>query len=367
MQNQKLKLQGSQVGATTTKDNFRLQESNRVVNMDLTRTKGMKKSAKVDNHQQLEDSTTKKRKVKCLTFTKATDHLPSSANTFQSRMCQRLVSHLLVMEASRGLDANNMSRGFGGEKAVDLRLQDTIFIQHTFGGSLRSKRYDKMMDLTLEIFGWVKSLEDALTQFTSSEDLDGDNMYRCARCATYVHAQKELHIKEAPNILTVVLKRFQGNWFRVDDTEVQPVELSHVMSEGAYILFYMRSYPRCGKSSQHQATCNGLSKGQPHDLVGREASGDSSKGVLIREIRSRVSSLSNYMEFSDAMSSDWSVFTSSDDSSFTNGEHKGLGRPRGRGVLIHLPVDVPSGFAIEEDRLMQRVPGQQCPFKCKLW
>lgn len=38
-----------------------------------------------------------------------------------------------------------------------------------------------MMDLTLEIFGWVESLEDALTQFTSSEDLDGDNMYRCAR------------------------------------------------------------------------------------------------------------------------------------------------------------------------------------------
>lgn len=38
------------------------------------------------------------------------------------------------------------------------------------------------MDLTLEIFGWVESLEDALTQFTSPEDLDGENMYRCGRC-----------------------------------------------------------------------------------------------------------------------------------------------------------------------------------------
>lgn len=37
------------------------------------------------------------------------------------------------------------------------------------------------MDLTLEIFGWVESLEDALTQFTSAEDLDGENMYRCGR------------------------------------------------------------------------------------------------------------------------------------------------------------------------------------------
>ena len=37
------------------------------------------------------------------------------------------------------------------------------------------------MDLTLEIFGWVESLEDALTQFTTPEDLDGENMYRCGR------------------------------------------------------------------------------------------------------------------------------------------------------------------------------------------
>ncbi|PIN10681.1 Ubiquitin-specific protease [Handroanthus impetiginosus] len=202
--------------------------------------------------------------------------------------------------------------GFGGENKVDPRLQDTTFIQHTFGGRLRSKvkclrcnheseRYENMMDLTLEIFGWVESLEDALTQFTSTEDLDGENMYRCARCGAYVRARKQLDIEEAPNILTIVLKRFQegnygkinkcitfpemldmvpfmtgtddipplymlyavvvhldtsnasfsghylsyvkdlqGNWFRVDDTEVRPVELSQVMSEGAYILFYMR-------------------------------------------------------------------------------------------------------------------------------
>lgn len=37
------------------------------------------------------------------------------------------------------------------------------------------------MDLTLEIFGWVESLEDALAQFTTPEDLDGENMYKCGR------------------------------------------------------------------------------------------------------------------------------------------------------------------------------------------
>lgn len=41
------------------------------------------------------------------------------------------------------------------------------------------------MDLTLEIYGRVDSLEDALAQFTSPEDLDGENMYRCGRFVAY--------------------------------------------------------------------------------------------------------------------------------------------------------------------------------------
>lgn len=484
-------------GIATTKDNFPLQESNRVANLELTRMKGMKKLAKVDNHQQLEDSTVKKRKVKmifpyeefvkcfqyeilnvtprglvncgnscyanavlqCLTCTKPLinyllrqTHSRTGCAKDWCLTCEleRLVmmlrqnggplSPVNILMYIRSLntqigdgsqeDAHEFLRllvasmqsicleGFGGENVVDPRLQDTTFIQHTFGGCLRSKvkclrchheseRYEKMMDLTLEIFGWVESLEDALTQFTSSEDLDGDNMYRCARCATYVRARKQLQIKEAPNILTIVLKRFQegnygkinkcitfpemldmipfmtgtddmpplymlyavvvhldtsnasfsghyisyvkdlqDNWYRVDDTEVQPVELSQVMLEGAYILFYMRSYPRparcCnGKAPRHQAPCNAKNcptKGQrpsrpeqsnsSHNLVGREPCSDHrsetnpehssiSRGMLIRENRSKPSSFKNYAEFSDATSSDWSLLTSSDDSSFT--------------------------------------------------
>uniref|UniRef100_A0A6N2NAV1 ubiquitinyl hydrolase 1 n=1 Tax=Salix viminalis TaxID=40686 RepID=A0A6N2NAV1_SALVM len=208
----------------------------------------------------------------------------------------------------------------GGEDKVDPRLQETTFIHLSFGGRLRSKvkclrchheseRYENIMDLTLEIFGWVESLEDALTQFTTPEELDGENMYRCGRCAAYVRARKQLSIHEAPNILTIVLKRFQegkygkinkcitfpdmldmipfmtgtgdapplymlyavvvhldtlnasfsghyvayvkdlqGSWFRIDDTEVHPVSMSQVMLEGAYILFYMRSCPRPQKA-----------------------------------------------------------------------------------------------------------------------
>ncbi|XP_008226232.1 PREDICTED: ubiquitin carboxyl-terminal hydrolase 15 isoform X1 [Prunus mume] len=314
--------------------------------------------------------------------------------------------------------------GLGGENKVDPRLQETTFIQHTFGGHLRSKvkclrchheseRYENIMDLTLEIFGWVESLEDALTQFTTPEDLDGENMYRCGRCAAYVRARKQLSIHEAPNILTIVLKRFQegkygkinkcitfpdmldmvpfmtgkgdipplyllyavvvhldtqnasfsghyvayvkdmrGNWFRIDDTQVQPVSMSQVMMEGAYILFYMRSCPRpqrafTGKSirqqvpnvenhcmSKAQKSRPGQSKHSsqfvspvhlPDDIRPEIANSfaNSTSSDIFRSSNGNVFPMTETygepigVEFSDATSSDWSLFTSSDEASFT--------------------------------------------------
>lgn len=304
--------------------------------------------------------------------------------------------------------------GIGGENVVDPRQQDTTFIQHTFGGRLMSKvnclrchhesvRYENIMDLSLEIFGWVESLEDALTQFTSPEDLDGENMYRCGRCAAYVRARKQLRIQEAPNILTIILKRFQegnygkinkcitfpemldmipfmtgtddipplymlygvvvhldtlnasfsghyisyvkdlqGNWFRIDDAEVQPAEMTQVMLEGAYILFYMRSSPRPTKACTRKITryeTPGIRKHWPskpqkssvrersevsYNFVSSEPSlvwrsNPNCGGILRRENRNGGAPIvETYVkEFSDATSTDWSLFTSSDDASFT--------------------------------------------------
>ncbi|XP_060669038.1 ubiquitin carboxyl-terminal hydrolase 15 isoform X2 [Ziziphus jujuba] len=244
--------------------------------------------------------------------------------------------------------------GLGGENKVDPRLQETTFIQHTFGGHLRSKvkclrcqheseRYENFMDLTLEIFGWVESLEDALTQFTTPEDLDGENMYRCGRCATYVQARKQLRIQEAPNILTIVLKRFQ----------VQRVPMSQVMSEEAYILFYMRSWPRpqiaftgstiqnqvpemagCSlkvqkpsrpgqsKPSSSQFVCPGRLPDDHRPETTKSFTNHDSNGIRRSANRNVMPAMETYadpigMEFSDATSSDWSLFTSSDEASFT--------------------------------------------------
>ncbi|KAG0532538.1 hypothetical protein BDA96_04G115800 [Sorghum bicolor] len=318
--------------------------------------------------------------------------------------------HLVMSMQAACLD------GLGGEKHVEPSLQETTLIQQMFGGRLKSKvkclrcyheseRYENIMDLTLEIHGWVESLQDALTQFTAPEDLDGDNMYKCGRCSAYVKARKQLSVHEVPNILTLVLKRFQsgkygkinkcvtfpdmldmvpfvtgsgdnpplyflyavvvhvdtenasfsghyisyvkdmqGTWLRIDDSEVQVVSVNQVMSEGAYMLFYLRSFPRPPRiyiekglpvTSVKRHTSKS-SKGSKHERKQTSAN-DQAYGVYDfrpdgegymqdhhAELRSRdfhhaddafADSVST--DFSEATSSEWSLFTSSDESSFT--------------------------------------------------
>ncbi|KAI3451214.1 hypothetical protein Pfo_007879 [Paulownia fortunei] len=194
--------------------------------------------------------------------------------------------------------------------------EDSTLMGLTFGGYLRSKikcmkclgrseRCDRMMDLTVEIDGNIYTLEEALAQFTTSETLGGDDKYKCSRCKSYEKAKKKLTVLEAPNILTIVLKRFrsgnleklnklvqfpevlnlspymsgmsdkypiyhlyavvvhlgimnaaysghyvsyvkdfQGDWYRIDDSRVSHVDLETVLSVEAYILFYARDTPR---------------------------------------------------------------------------------------------------------------------------
>lgn len=204
---------------------------------------------------------------------------------------------------------------YGGEKAVDLSTQETTIIQHIFGGRLESQvqctacgmvsnRYDNMMDLTVEIQGDAESLEKCLDQFTAIEWLDGDNKYKCDGCNDYVKARKHLSVHQAPNILTITLKRFQsgrfgklnkrvtfpmeldlmpymscsegndlydlyavvvhldmlnasffghyicyikdyrGRWYKIDDCKVMVVDEEEVHAQGAYMLLYSRRTAR---------------------------------------------------------------------------------------------------------------------------
>ncbi|CAD5329656.1 unnamed protein product [Arabidopsis thaliana] len=172
-----------------------------------------------------------------------------------------------------------------------------------------SDQYENMMDLIVEMHGDAGSLEECLDQFTAEEWLHGDNMYKCDRCSDYVKACKRLTIRRAPNILTIALKRYQGgrygklnkrisfpetldlnpymseggdgsdvyklyavivhldmlnasffghyicyikdfcgNWYRIDDSEIESVELEDVLSQRAYMLLYSRIQARSSSS-----------------------------------------------------------------------------------------------------------------------
>lgn len=114
--------------------------------------------------------------------------------------------------------------GAGGENAVDACTEETTLIHHIFGGLLQSQvtckqcrhqsnSYEIMMDLTVEINRNVRSLEDALAQFSAHEFLHGENKYKCDRCDAYVDAYKRIAVHEAPNVLVVTLKRFKKEEF----------------------------------------------------------------------------------------------------------------------------------------------------------
>lgn len=45
----------------------------------------------------------------------------------------------------------------------------------------KSEKFERMMDLTVEIEGDIETLEDALQKFSGTEPLDGENKYNCGR------------------------------------------------------------------------------------------------------------------------------------------------------------------------------------------
>nr|XP_043637486.1 ubiquitin carboxyl-terminal hydrolase 17-like [Erigeron canadensis] len=213
-----------------------------------------------------------------------------------------------------------------GLDALNSLQEETTLIGLTFGGYLRSKiicikcglkseQHERMMDLAVEIQGDIGTLEEALDKFTSTELLDGENKYKCSRCKSYEKAKKKLTLLEAPNVLTIALKRFQsGNfgklnksihfpeildmapyvsgtsdkspiyrlygvvvhvdtmndtysghyvcyvknlqnrWFKFDDSMVEEVELQHVLTKGAYMLLYARCSPRAPRSIRSSLT-----------------------------------------------------------------------------------------------------------------
>ncbi|XP_013599821.1 PREDICTED: ubiquitin carboxyl-terminal hydrolase 19-like [Brassica oleracea var. oleracea] len=237
-----------------------------------------------------------------------------------------------------------------------------------------SDQYENMMDLTVEIHGDAVSLEECLDQFTAKEWLQGDNLYKCDRCNDYVKACKRLSIRSAPNILTIALKRFQGgrfgklnkrigfpetfdlgpytsgggegsdvynlyavivhldmlnasffghyicyvkdlrgDWYRIDDSEVEKVELEDVLSQRAYMLLYSRVQTRPSSLRPEE-----VQDEKKTDTLNIESSQDGS--VESSGVGANVSSLCNGISISHSEGSSSSSLSSSVSVSEKEGE-----------------------------------------------
>ncbi|XWS27461.1 hypothetical protein CRYUN_Cryun26dG0117300 [Craigia yunnanensis] len=222
----------------------------------------------------------------------------------------------------------------GGGEAVN----GNTVVKEIFGGALQSQvkclgcggesnKVDEIMDISLDILN-SGSLKEAMHKFFQPEVLDGNNKYKCDNCKKLVAARKQLSIRQAPNILVVQLKRFEGifggkidrlitfdevlvlssfmckasqdpqpeynlfgtivhsgyspesghyyayikdamgRWYCCNDSFVSLSTLQEVLSEKVYILFFSRTKQRPGSFSTTFSS-NGV---KPRDSNGSEAS-----------------------------------------------------------------------------------------------
>ncbi|OPJ87248.1 ubiquitin carboxyl-terminal hydrolase 42 [Patagioenas fasciata monilis] len=163
-----------------------------------------------------------------------------------------------------------------------------------------SDTYEPFLDITLDIKA-VTSVTRALEQFVKPEQLDGENSYKCSKCKKMVPASKRYTIHRSSNVLTISLKRFanftggkinkdvkypeyldlraymsqsigepliyalyavlvhsgfncnaghylcfikagNGLWYRMNDATVELSDIKTVLTQQAYVLFYIRRY-----------------------------------------------------------------------------------------------------------------------------
>jgi ubiquitin C-terminal hydrolase len=228
---------------------------------------------------------------------------PGAVTRFPHRLSQSLTPYLQE-------DAHEFLRAFLGTLVMHGRnkelsslfdglLESNVTCQTCYRPSLTRDRY---MDLSLNIADpSIQTLSDALSVFTNTELLSGENSVYCRHCECKRIASKGLRLATAPSILVCHFKRFaydearqklvrlrkkvtfplkleigdfmskvnqarpppyelvsvlvhQGNsceyghyvayvkhsglWYKCNDSNVEPVNLDTVLNQQAYILMY---------------------------------------------------------------------------------------------------------------------------------
>ncbi len=92
---------------------------------------------------------------------------------------------------------------FGGSQVTELIGKDSC--------AHRSEREEPFLTLPVQVKG-KKSVLESLESFVEGEILEGDNAYQCDHCDAKVTALRRVCIKHLPNVLILVLRRFEFDY-----------------------------------------------------------------------------------------------------------------------------------------------------------
>ncbi|CAD8115825.1 unnamed protein product [Paramecium sonneborni] len=120
-------------------------------------------------------------------------------------------------------------------------LKRDIIIPKSFGGFMstefiskgcqhQSSREELFLALSLQVKN-KKNIYESMKMMTDGEMLEGDNAYMCEKCEKKVPALMRVCIKQLPNVLIMVLKRFEFNYetqqkFKLNDYYEFPTQLN---------------------------------------------------------------------------------------------------------------------------------------------
>lgn len=143
--------------------------------------------------------------------------------------CLRL-KKLQQQQLRRGAAPAASTNGCGNGETVNGSSSSSTVVKEIFGGALQSQvkclscgaesnKVDEIMDISLDV--WHSgSLKEAMQRFFQPEVLDGSNKYKCENCKKLVAARKQMSILQAPNVLVIQLKRFEGIYGGKIDKEI---------------------------------------------------------------------------------------------------------------------------------------------------
>lgn len=195
-----------------------------------------------------------------------------------------------------------------------------------------SNTYDPLLDISLDIKGFP-TLQKALSSSIKPDLLDEENKYACPFCKELTRAKKQLTVHVLPKVLTIQLKRFEFNtlfggkinktvqyqeyldmrpfmsdkegpkewyrlyavlvhygyschsghyycyvrnsngiWYSMNDSMVSQVSKATVLSQQAYLLFYIKDSEYSGKTQSSTPTLLPFSPSQKNQPISSKVS-----------------------------------------------------------------------------------------------